>query len=425
MLQQQLLFLSSLWKDFVDARCLQLATSLSYTTLLSIVPLMAVSVGILMAFPVFETLNDKLLEFIFQNFLPDSGLMIQDYLSSFTDKARQLTLTGIVFLLVTALMMILTIESGLNSIWRASSDRSAVERLVIYWAVLTLGPIMMGCGLIVTSYIMSVPLLSQTATTIENYLGFLKLIPLLLEVFTFTLLYWLVPNVHVPFRYAITGGVFATVLFEFAKQGFAWYTRTFPTYQTVYGALAAIPMFLVWLYLSWLVTLLGAQLTYTMERHAKGWLRQGDSNEPHQLIPTLHVLKSLWHAQRQGKGLSVQAIAEQSRITEPVTALILENLSQQHFVARDENNDWLLSRDLDDLSLWDLYRMNRWNWMDVDFDEHDWLSTRLQPFVFSVNNHVKQQLSVTLAELFKRTTEQQPMLLAGQQSGKTVNNRVV
>ncbi len=184
-LQQQILFFRSLWKDFVDARCLQLAASLSYTTLLSIVPLMAVSVGILMAFPVFETLNDKLQEFIFSNFVPHSGSAVQEYLSSFTDKARQLTLTGIVFLLLTALMMISTIETGLNSIWRASSDRSVLERFVMYWAVLTLGPVMMGGGLIVTSYIMSVPLLSETASSIENSLGFFKADSLIFGSFQF------------------------------------------------------------------------------------------------------------------------------------------------------------------------------------------------------------------------------------------------
>ncbi len=410
-LQQKILFLKSFWKDFVEAQCLQLAASLSYTTLLSIVPLMAVSVGILMAFPVFETLNDKLQEFIFDNFVPNSGSVIQDYLSSFTDKARQLTLTGIGFLLLTALMMISTIETGLNSIWRASSDRSVLERLVVYWAVLTLGPVMMGGGLIVTSYIMSVPVLSQTASTIENYLGFLKLIPLLLEVFSFTLLYWLVPNVLVKFRYAIIGGVIATILFELAKQGFAWYTRTFPTYQTVYGALAAVPIFLVWLYLSWLVTLLGAQLTYTMGRHNKGWLPEEDRKEHYQLLPTLRLLKSLWHAQKTGARLSLSAIAEQSSITEATTALILDDLNNDQFIARDENNLWLLCRDLDNLSLWDLHQMNRWVWTNAKPHDDD-LSIQLQPYLVSINHEIQQQLSISLAELFKTTQEHKPILLA-------------
>ncbi|MEE9412324.1 MAG: virulence factor BrkB family protein [Methylococcales bacterium] len=412
-LQQQILFLRTLWKDFVDARCLQLAASLSYTTLLSIVPLMAVSVGILMAFPVFETLNDKLQEFIFANFVPNSGTVIQDYLSSFTDKARQLTLTGIVFLLLTALMMISTIETGLNSIWRASSDRSVLERFVMYWAVLTLGPVMMGGGLIVTSYIMSVPLLSETANSIESSLGFLKLIPLFLEVFTFTLLYWLVPNVRVPFRYAIIGGIFATLLFETAKQGFAWYTQTFPTYQTVYGALAAIPIFLVWLYLSWLVTLLGAQLTYTLERHARGWLQQQEDDQHYELVPTLHLLKSLWHAQQSGAKLSLQEVTNQSGISETTTTQLLENLYQHQLVARDENNHWLLSRDLDHLSLWDLYKMNRWNWSDTDASNgDDPLALKLQPYLLAMNQQLQQHLSVSLAELFNTPTEEQPMLMA-------------
>ncbi|MEE9345243.1 MAG: virulence factor BrkB family protein [Methylococcales bacterium] len=412
-LQQQILFFQSLWKDFVDAQCLQLAASLSYTTLLSIVPLMAVSVGILMAFPVFETLNDKLQEFIFANFVPNSGTVIQDYLSSFTDKARQLTLTGIVFLLLTALMMISTIETGLNSIWRASSDRSVLERFVMYWAVLTLGPIMMGGGLIVTSYIMSVPLLSQTANTIEASLGFLKLIPLFLEIFSFTLLYWLVPNVRVQFRYAIIGGVFATLLFEIAKQGFAWYTRTFPTYQTVYGALAAIPIFLVWLYLSWLVTLLGAQLTYTLERHARGWLHKHKHDEHYQLLPTLHCLKSLWKAQQSGEILSLQSISDQSGISEATTARLLEHLFQHQLVARDDNNHWLLSRDLDDLSIWDLYTMNRWNWSNADITYgDDPLSLALKPYLIAMNQQLQQQLSISLADLFNTSTAEQPMLLA-------------
>ncbi|HFD12753.1 MAG TPA: hypothetical protein ENJ32_09850, partial [Crenotrichaceae bacterium] len=193
--------------------------------------------------------------------------------------------------------------------------------------------------------------------------------------------------------------------------GFAWYTRTFPTYQTVYGTLATIPIFLVWLYLSWLVTLLGAQLTYTMGRYSKGWLQQKNSDQHTQLIPTLHVLKSLWLAQQTGKSLSLEAISEQTGITVATTGLILEQLYNEKIVARDENNHWLLTRDLDDLSLWDLYRLNHWTWVN-DENSDDALILELRPYLFSVAEGLQKQLSISLAELFNNCDDEKPMLLA-------------
>ena len=269
-------FLHLLVFRFIQDGGLQHTATLTYTTLLSLVPLMTVSLAIFSAFPVSDRVVAQLQDFVFQNMVPASGEVIRQYLEEFSSKASRMTGTGTVFLVIVAVMMMGTIDRALNTIWQVRRKRSPLGMFMVYWSILSLGPIFMGTSVVLTSYFVSLPLFEDAALTLGvDRHGMLGLMPVLASATAFTLLYMVVPNRSVPLRHALAGGVLAALLFELAKRGFALYLTTFPTYEAIYGALAAVPVFLIWIYLSWLVTLLGAEFTYCLWIYRDDWHPDG------------------------------------------------------------------------------------------------------------------------------------------------------
>ncbi|MBT8419492.1 MAG: virulence factor BrkB family protein [Gammaproteobacteria bacterium] len=257
-------FLAKLFHHFVNDRCPESAGALAYTSLLALVPLMAVGFTLFAAFPAFDGLTGKLQSFVFSNFVPASGKVVEAYIEGFVAKASALTLPGLIALLVTALLSMATIERTFNAIWKVRRRRNFVDAFMVYWAILTVGPLLIGVSLAVSSYVASLPFFSDAARSLGGPGVFLKLLPFLAATLAFALLYAIVPYQRVPPRHAIAGGVVAAVLFELAKKGFALFVTHFPTYEAIYGALAALPIFLIWVYLSWLIILLGAEFTYCL-----------------------------------------------------------------------------------------------------------------------------------------------------------------
>ena len=233
---------------------------LAYVTLLSLVPLIAVSVAIFSAFPGFESTRMEIESFLFTNFVPTSTDVIREHISSFAGNANQMTAVGIGFLAAIALLLIRNVDATLNRIWRIKKKRPMMISFAVYWMVLSLGPVLLGASIGVTSYIVS--LVSFADQGIPGFSGFLlKLLPYGISMVGFIMLYTLVPNTRVSFRAAIPGAFFAALLFELTKKGFALYISHFPSYEVIYGAVATIPILFVWVYLSWVVVLLGAEFT--------------------------------------------------------------------------------------------------------------------------------------------------------------------
>lgn len=233
---------------------------LAYVTLLSLVPLIAVGVAIFSAFPGFESTRVAIENFIFTNFVPTSSGVIKEHISSFASNANQMTAVGIAFLAGVALLLIRNVDKTLNRIWRVKQKRPVMISFAVYWMVLSLGPVLLGASIGVTSYIVS--LVSFADQGIPGFSGFLlKLLPYIISMAGFIMLYTLVPNTRVSFKAAVPGAFFAALLFELTKQGFAVYISHFPSYELIYGALATIPILFVWVYLSWIVVLLGAEFT--------------------------------------------------------------------------------------------------------------------------------------------------------------------
>lgn len=244
-----------------DDRIPQVAGSLTFTSILSIVPLFAVTFALFTAFPIFNSFRDALQGFLLEHLMPESvNAQIFNYLNQFASKAKSLTAFGLIGLLVTAVLTLMTVESAFNVIWRVPRPRALAQRLLIYWSLLTLGPLLFGVSLSISSYVFTQSM-SLVSTLPPAVASLLSLIPLALTSLAFMLMYLYMPNCKVDWRDALVGGVVAALAFDLTKRGFGMYIRQFPTYTAVYGAFAAVPIFLLWIYLSWLVALLGATIT--------------------------------------------------------------------------------------------------------------------------------------------------------------------
>ncbi len=248
-------FTAGVGRRFLEDHCQTNASALAFATLLAVVPLAAVVFSSLSMFPVFEQWAAAVEEFVYQNFVPAAGAVVREHLQRFAGQTGRLTVFGLVFLLLSALMLLYTIEDTFNRIWRIHRGRALIQRVLAYWAVLTLGPLLMGASLSLSSYLISLAVASEARSR------FLEMLPFVFEVLAFVLLYTVVPNCVVRLRHAAVGGAVAAVLFEFSKRGFALFVLNFSSYEVVYGALATIPIFLIWIYLSWLLILFGAEVT--------------------------------------------------------------------------------------------------------------------------------------------------------------------
>lgn len=242
------------------------ASALAFTTLLAVVPLLSVILSIIAIFPFFDRFVELTQDYILTNFIPTSSNVIQFYLEEFIKKSSHLPTVGLFFLLITSIMLILTVEHTLNEIWHVQMRRKKWFSFLIYWAVLLSAPILIGVSIFISSYLFSLSWFAGTTNTLGIKQPLLNLIPLLINTVIFSLIYIVVPNEHVKLRNGLFGGLVAAILFEAAKKGFALYIFYFPSYELIYGALATIPIFLVWIYISWLIVLYGALVVYQISR---------------------------------------------------------------------------------------------------------------------------------------------------------------
>jgi membrane protein len=257
-------FLAFVFRRWQEDRCPQIAGSLTFATLLALVPLFTVAVAVLSAMPFFEDAMVQVKVFLLMNLVPEiAGRIITVYMGQVGEAAARLTGVSLAALLAMAIAMLFTVDRSLNLIWRVDTQRPLWLSVAGYAALLALGPVLMVLSVGATSWLVQFSL-DQIVMPSQFEALALRIVPVSVSAAAFFLLYRIIPNRHVPARHAIAGGVLAAVVFELMKSVFAAYVRAVPTYRLVYGAFAAIPIFLLWLYLSWLVVLFGAEFTASL-----------------------------------------------------------------------------------------------------------------------------------------------------------------
>lgn len=340
---------------FKQDRCPQVAASLTFTTLLSLVPLLTIALTLFSAFPVFEQYSSQIKTFLINSLMPDmASKVITQYMRQFTDSAMRLTAVGIGLLAVTAMWLLLTIEQAFNAIWRVTRSRPWFKRLVVYWAMLTLAPLLIGLSLALTSWLVGLSMGYAKHVPVFG-VGVLKLLPVLLTWLAFAMLFHLVPNRYVPRSHAMLGALVAALAFEAMNRAFGYYVSHFPTYKLVYGAFASIPVFLMWIYLSWLAILFGAVIAASLSH----WRAPtGNHLSPaERLLDALRVLRAMMEGLREGRVSTLPELSRELQLSYDALEEILGKLEAADMIRKAEGEGWLMLRDAQHIRAAELLRL--------------------------------------------------------------------
>ncbi|HSG90018.1 MAG TPA: YihY family inner membrane protein [Pseudomonadales bacterium] len=379
------------------------AASLTYTTLFAVVPLMTVTFALLSAIEAFSDVGSVIQDFVFDNFLPSSGAVVQDKLYEFSEQARKLTAVGFAFLIITAYSMLVNVERAFNRIWSVREPRRGMSKFLLYWGILTLSPLLLGMGFAISSYLFSLPLVAGVDQfgVRENLLRFL---PFLFSAGAFTVLYSAVPNTRVPLRHAFLGGVITMIAFEGAKAAFAAVMKQ-TAVEVIYGTFAAVPLFLIWLYLTWTIVLLGAEFTHAVGVRRFDLVDRGDGL----LSLTLQFLHRVQRQHRAGGALpDVLAMPVLQRFGPDLLPEVLSGLERADLVRRDNDGNWLPGRDYSVVTVDDVYRALPGYRLETAGNVHGdapWLE-RLRERLLELQRTRTTALGVSLEDLFLQSDEE-------------------
>lgn len=324
----------TLYERFREDRLGLTASSLTFTTTIALVPFFTVALAIFTAFPMFGKLQSSLQGWLVDSLVPDAiARQVVGYVTQFAGKASRLGVAGLAALLITALALVLTIDKTLNAIWRVKRPRPLARRVTIYWAAITLGPLLLAASLTITSYAVSasrglVGTIPGAVSVLLNLAEFVLLSAAL------TALYRFVPNTPVRFAHALAGGVFAAIAIDLAKRLLAWYLAQVPTYSAIYGAFATVPILLVWIYVAWVIVLLGAVVAaYLPVLRAGSRRRAGGHGWQFQLaLEVLHHLHGARNTAR--RGLSAIELADRMELDPLQLEPVLETLVDLDWAGR-------------------------------------------------------------------------------------------
>ena len=342
--------MSLLGQQLLRYDCLTSAAALTYTTLFAVVPLMTVTLLFFSLLPEFAELGQDFQNFLFQNFLPAGSTLVQEKLLEFADRATGLTAAGVIGLLVTALMMLVAVEKQFNIIWQVEAPKWSLHRVLVYWGILSLGPVAIVSGMLVSAYVLSIPLISdlEAWTAGETILTYL---PILLTSIGFTALYVLVPNCKVAPLHGFYGGVMTAVVFKLAFFIYTEASKNF-FYDAIYGAFAALPIFLIWLYLVWVIVLAGAVFVRSMSMDCI----DVPSSEP-AIVKAVRLLRVMRRAHTNGEGVEENVLRSTGYFSASQWHDTISALQQLKLINLDEDQSWRLGRDLKAVTLWQLVQI--------------------------------------------------------------------
>jgi membrane protein len=380
-----------------EDRLFQVAGSLTFTTLLALVPLITVALTVFSAFPVFADFSAAIRSFVLANLVPAAaGKVVTVYTEQFAQNAGKLTALGMALLTVAAVTMMLTIDHTFNTIWRVRRPRPLLNRLLIYWGVLTIGPLLIGASLYVTSWVLtrSMGLMGPSEAVSTIY----RLVPLVLTIVAFSFLYRTIPSQPVAVNDALAGGILAGLLFEAAKAGFGAYIRQVPMYKLVYGAFASFPIFLIWIYISWMIILLGAVFAAALPYLRTGGVRVRKALGS-ELLDALALMHLLYGAHGEGRVLRTNELRARVRLPQEQCEELLERLSRPGWVTRASGDGWVLARDAAEIRLADVYRQFVF---DPDAVRREHAEASFEGMITTLATSVHDDLAITLKALFSR-----------------------
>ena len=349
-LERIYLFSKSLIKQFYQDQCTQISAALTYTTLLAIVPLFAIALMVIRQMPFFPELLNYLLVFIQNSLNPSLSGIIEDYLLVFAQKATHLANLSLVIFFITSLLTLHTIDSTFNRIWHIDFQRNFIITIVIYTGILVLAPLFIGFSIFVTTYIVAIPYISETLAETGLNIPFFSIWPVILVGIIFSLGYKTIPNVHIYWRHAFVGGSIAAILFEVSKQAFALYLEWFPSYELIYGSIAAIPLLFIWIYVGWLIVLLGAEITFLLgQTHLEPY---GEGTE---LLVLYDILRLIHTYEKPVTTRKLQKIGQWNNAIILKSLLLMQN---KGIIFENSKKNWELSKGFFVLTLYDLMRLS-------------------------------------------------------------------
>jgi len=398
------LFISYLLKHFQDHRCFDSAAALTLASLFALVPMLAVLYSILAMIPTLEGVGEHIHQWVFRHLVPSTGAEVQAYLVDFAHQAKRLTTVGVLMLFITALSMLHRIERVFNNIWSVKNPRGGLVSFLRYWAVLSLGPVLLGVGLLVTSYVMSVQIFAETIKFIGIQQWGLAILPFVTSWLSFSLLNWVVPNHRVSIRMAFLGGLVSAIGFECAKRLFGIFVAQFHTYQLVYGAFAVFPLFIIWIYVSWTIVLMGAVVTRALSVY-----RRPSKGKSPWVFAAFHVLYLFWQARQAGVALKSQEIVQQlGSVSVEDWELLRQLLLSLDWIEVTRDEEYLFVKEFEHLTLNDvlegLCQVPCWRSMSAMGENGlgPWYGVLKEKFQHLGGYHYTQ-FSVNLRELFLAT----------------------
>ncbi|AXT48287.1 MULTISPECIES: YihY family inner membrane protein [Chromobacterium] len=336
-------------------RVAQVSGSLTFTTLLALVPLFTIALTVISAFPVFSDLSTRFKIMLLSTLVPEfAGKVITVYMRQFADNAEKLTAAGIVMLGVTALMLMSTIDRTFNAIWGVRRGRPLLQQSMVYWTVLTLGPLVLGGSLLAWRSLFKVSKFDHALPVLANMVeagGSILLTALVLS-----LLYRIVPNRFVPIKHASVGALLTAILLEATRALFGFYIGQVANYQLVYGAFASIPIFLLWVYCLWMVVLSGAVFTASLSYwEGDAWRRRFEPRR--RFLDAVEVLLLLDEAQNRGELLSPVQLRSQVKVGYDELGWVLDMLSSRGFVQKSQRDGWVLGKKLSAICMVELFEL--------------------------------------------------------------------
>lgn len=345
-------FVRYLKQCFTEDNCQTTAAALTYQTLFALVPFLTLAFVVIENFSAFQGLNKQFENFIFSNIVPENAGVVQEYILSFSRQTRNLSVPSTVLLVGTAFLMLFTIEGTFNDIWQVKEPRHGAQRFIMYWAVLTLGAPFVIASIVTTTYIESLPFVSDVSESTRG----LHIVPILLGTGFLTLVYVVVPNCYVRFRYALIGAGFTAVVFEISKVLFAEIMAK-SNLEAIYGTFAAVPLFLIWLYISWTLVLFGAEVVKSLGAYRF----EEDEEVEAPLFQVVLILELFYLAHQKGEVLHDQDIRRHTRrIHLELWPEIKAQLMEMGLIRNLERGGMILAKDLNEVSVWDLYQTLKW-----------------------------------------------------------------